>query len=62
MNGQEIAAFLRDQCRRRMSGADIALCELIADGHVVSPGAMRDFEHLKTQFAADLAHAGKEPS
>jgi hypothetical protein len=59
MEDQEIAAFLRDQCRRRMSGADIALVELIADGHEVTASDLRHFQHLKTQFAADLAHAGK---
>lgn len=59
MEDHEIAAFLRDQCSRRMSGADIALVETIADGHEVTTADMRHFEHLKTQFAADLAHAGK---
>lgn len=59
MEDHEIAAFLRDMCRRRMSGADIALCEEIADGHGMTTEEARRFEHLKTQFAADLAHAGK---
>jgi len=66
MEDHEIAAFLRDMCRRRMSGADIALCETIADGwHLTEEGKWitasdrQRFEHLKTQFAADLAHAGK---
>jgi hypothetical protein len=62
MEDHEIASFLRDQCSRRMSGADIALCENIADGHEASTADMRHFEHLKTQFAADLAHAGKVAS
>lgn len=59
MEDHEIAAFLRDQCRRRMSGADIALAETIADRHEVSTADLRQFERLKTQFAADLARAGK---
>ena len=66
MEDHEIAAFLRDQCSRRMSGADIALVESIADRmHLtedhqwIKASDRRHFEHLKTQFAADLAHAGK---
>lgn len=62
MEDHEIAAFLRDQCRRRMSGAGIALAENIADRHEVSAADLRQFEHLKTQFAADLARAGKSAS
>lgn len=59
MEDHQIAAFLRDQCCRRMSGADITLVELIADGYEMTTGDRRHFEHLKTQFAVDLARAGK---
>ena len=59
MEDHQIAAFLRDQCCRRMSGADITLVELIADGYEMTTGDRCKFEHLKTQFAADLARAGK---
>ena len=59
MEDHQIAAFLRDQCCRRMSGADITLVELIADGYELPTGDRGKFDHLKTQFAADLARAGK---
>jgi hypothetical protein len=66
MEDQEIAAFLRDQCRRRLTGLEHAIVSGIADGvHLNEKGEWRGvddrrvFEGLKTQFAAELAHAGK---
>lgn len=59
MDDAEIAAFLRDQLRRRLSGPDQALVEAIADGEGMTPREWSHFEHLKTQFAAELANAGK---
>jgi len=66
MEDQKIAVFLRDHCSRRMSGLEHAIVSGIADGiHLNEQGQWlgvddrRTFEGLKTQFAADLAHAGK---
>ena len=59
MDDQEIAVFIRDQLRRRLSGPDLALVESIADGHEMTTTDRRRLEHLKTQHAAELGHAGK---
>jgi hypothetical protein len=66
MEDTEAAAFLRDQCSRRMSGLEHAIVSGIADGiHLNEQGQWlgvddrRVFEGLKTQFAAELANAGK---
>lgn len=66
MKDTETAAYLRDMLARRLSGFEVALVSAIADGlHLDAFGNWtaaedrRAFEGLKTQFAADLAHAGK---
>lgn len=63
MNDQEIAAYLRDQCSRRMSGYEIAVVSGIAEGvHLNADGQwlgvndQRVLEGLKTQFASELAN------
>lgn len=61
MNDQEIAAILRDYCSRRMSGPDIEFCEEVASGATMTKDAVRKLEHLKTQFAAELAHYQLNP-
>lgn len=60
MNDEEIAAYMRDKLRRRLSGPDIELVSVIADGLPIAGTEKHRFEHLKTQFAAELAGAGKE--
>lgn len=66
MEEHEIAAYMRDQLSRQLSGPDQALVEVIADRmHLTEDGKWiheRDrqhFEHLKTQFAKEIANAGK---
>lgn len=66
MEDHEIAAYLRDMRSRRLSGFEVALVSAIADGiHLDDKGEWtsaddrRAFETLKTQFARELANAGK---
>lgn len=59
MNDQEIAAFLRDQCRGKMNPLQLAIAGYVADDLPLTWAERRHFEAMKTQFAADLAHAGK---
>lgn len=66
MEDHEIAAYLRDQLWRRLSGPDKALVEVVADRmHLtedcqwIKSDDRGRFEHLKTQFAKELANAGK---
>jgi hypothetical protein len=57
MSEQSIAARLLDKCRRRLSGADIELCEAVIDGLTVDDMAdwqRRSWNALNTEFAADL--------
>lgn len=68
MNDTETATYMRDMLSRRLSGFELALVSAIADGlHLnvlgsdwTDPTDRRAFEGLKTQFAAELANAGKE--
>ena len=67
MNDQETAAFLLDSMSRRLSGKEITICLAMeaagtADafpGVLISTEDRRLFDGLKTQFAAELANAGK---
>ena len=67
MNDTETATYMRDMLSRRLSGFELALVSAIADGlHLnvlgsdwTDPNDRRAFEGLKTQFAAELANAGK---
>lgn len=68
MDDAETAAFLRDMLARRLSGFEFALVSAIADavhldasGNWTSADDRRAFEGLKTQFARELANAGKAP-
>lgn len=61
---QEIARVLRDQFSRRLCGAEIAVCEIVADGgHLdakgkwISESARTMFEQLKTEFSAEIGRA-----
>lgn len=62
IDDETIATFLRDQLRRRLSGPDIELVSVIADGLPIAGTEKRRFEHLKTQFAKEIGEAGKEPA
>lgn len=58
MSEQAIARRLLDTCRRRLSGADIELCEAVIDGRAVNdmkPREWQSWSNLCTEFAADLA-------
>ena len=59
MTDEDIATFMRDKLRRRLSGPDIELVSVIADGLPIAGTEKHRFEHLKTTFAAELAEAGK---
>ena len=52
-----IARFIRDQLRRRISGPELALCEIIADGHEF-PHESEDahtFRRLKNEFNREIS-------
>lgn len=57
MEDHEIAAYLRDRLWRRMSGPDQALVETVADMIPLTGIERQRFDHLKTQFAAEIANA-----
>jgi len=61
MEDTEIAAILRDYCSRRMSGPDIAFCEDVASGAPMTKEAVRQLEHLKTQFAFEISRYQPKP-
>jgi hypothetical protein len=53
---REIAATLIDNCYRRMSGREIALCHYINQEGTLLDGDRPMFTDLQTQFASDLAY------
>jgi len=67
MNDQDIATFFLESLSRRLSGKEIAIClgvekagtDESIPGLFVSTEDRRLFDGLKTQFASELANAGK---
>lgn len=66
MEDAEIAALLLAQCRRRMTCVEIHVCETIVSGEAfmesgkwIHDDDRAAFEMAKTQFARELANAGK---
>ena len=59
---QEIAATLIDNCHRRMSGREIALCHYINQEGTLLDGDRPMFTAPQTQFATDLAYVASLPA
>lgn len=67
MNDQEIAAYIIHSLSFRIGGKETAICQAMEragtddaiPGVLISLEDRRLFDGLKTQFAAELANAGK---
>ena len=59
---QEIASHLLDNCSRRMSGKEMALCHYINQEGSLLDGDRPMFTALQTQFATDLAYVASLPA
>jgi len=62
MNDRDIAIYLRDKCSRRLSGRELALCELVITGAEIHTKDQQWFDSLKTQFASELANVAEAPA
>lgn len=61
---QHAARILRDRLRRKLSGPELAVCEVVADGHelVRNSADWITFQQLKTEFSRDIAdEVNREP-
>jgi hypothetical protein len=59
---QEIASHLIDNCSRRMSGKEMALCHYVNQEGTLLDGDRPMFASLKTQFATELCNVATLPA